>query len=75
MWKGEVKMISWIKKYFLKRSIKKHGVRHAILVSQDGTVIDGGHRLAVAKELDIELPVVIVKSNAVMKNANQIKTQ
>jgi ParB-like chromosome segregation protein Spo0J len=68
-------MVNWIKKFFLKRSIKKHGVKHAILIAQDGTVIDGGHRLQVAKELDIELPVVIVKSSAVMKNANQITTE
>lgn len=66
-------MLKWIKFYFLKRSIKKHGVRHAILIAQDGTVIDGGHRLEVAKKLNIELPVVIIKSNAIMKNANDIK--
>lgn len=38
----------------LKRSIKKNGIREAIRVLPDGTIVDGFHRKKIAKELKIK---------------------
>lgn len=40
----------------LKESIKKHGVKHKILILLDGRIIDGVHRWEIAQELNIDCP-------------------
>lgn len=44
----------------LRDSIQVHGIRNPIIVKQDGTVVDGHHRLRIAEELGIECPAVDV---------------
>ncbi|MEU7512422.1 plasmid replication/partition related protein [Streptomyces sp. NPDC042898] len=38
----------------LTESVRTHGLRHAIVLGPDGTVLDGRHRLAVCKALGVE---------------------
>lgn len=45
----------------LKISIKKEGIQNPITILRDGTVIDGMHRLKIAKELKIKKIPSIVK--------------
>lgn len=53
-------MSSKIKMFFLKRSIKRHGILAPVLVSYDGVILDGNHRVSIAKELGIEVPIALV---------------
>lgn len=44
----------------LKEDIAERGILNPILITRDGTVVDGHHRLAIARQLDFaEVPVII----------------
>lgn len=44
----------------LEESIEKHGVRHPVIVYAGNLVIDGGNRLEIGAEFDLDVPIVDV---------------
>src|SRR5690606_35352495 len=46
----------------LRASIAEHGVRVPIEVDDSGTILDGHHRAAIAAELGIDCPRVVVSN-------------
>ena len=52
----------------LKHSIKLEGIFEPLIVSEDNVVIDGNHRLIVARELKMEEVPCIIKSKLAMED-------
>ena len=46
----------------LRESIAEHGIRVPIEVDEDGNILDGHHRAAIAEELGIDCPQVVVSN-------------
>lgn len=61
-----------IRRWLLKRSIKKHGVLVPVLVTEDGIILDGTNRIAIAKEPGITLPVAYVDADIFEVDAREL---
>lgn len=50
----------WLKYLALKQSIKETGTIVPLLVMEDGTLLDGKTRNRIAKELGLQIPVIVL---------------
>ena len=73
-------LILVVLRYYLKKSIKGKSIKAPIapiapiIVSSDGIVVDGNHRVIIARELGIEIPVIRLNNEIKLENPNYLKT-
>lgn len=64
-----------LRRWFLKRSIKRYGVRVPIIMTEDGVVLDGTNRLRIAQELGIKIPCAIVSAEIVELEPSELESE
>lgn len=65
--------LRYIQYLLLKHSMRRSGCMSPVLVSRDGTVLDGNRRVQAAKELGIPIPVVFVDADVQMVDPARLK--
>ena len=57
---------------FITQGIKLNGIYAPIVITKDGYVIDGWHRIEAAKEMGISVPAIVIDAPMVMISCDDL---
>lgn len=59
---------------WLKKSVDRDGIKCPVLVSRNGIVLDGNHRVILARQAGTQIPIVRLPVDVEMVDPNTLKT-
>lgn len=61
-------------RYWLKQSIGKNGIKAPVIVTIDNIVLDGNHRVMLAREMGVNVPAIRLPVTIEYLNPNELRT-